>query len=451
MASLEETRATLDREFNDAVSQFMEGNEEALATLGVPTFSLAEKLTNQAFADLQSTVDNATYFDAAWEVIPLVAARGIAGTETWGAIVEDDSPAAAVDAFLRGALADDEKCRDALHLLGNASALSAETRDDLVRHLATATASEDFGAMVRWLAQAFQPATHLHGETHSWKPAVPAPAVVTLIASLGARLAPEATTAYDPMALTGEVLAALARKLPAVHAQGATKQYADLLANNLANRCSGIEELSLEISSSLSETAAPGIFDLVTSILPCNEGEWSSSMPEADDPRWQFGMPPRNKANLAWLQHAFALRAPGGFAVLAVANAALHESRGSEPTTRAALIASGCVRAAIALPGRIFDDKRAPMSVIVLGDRRENPLCETLFINLLNQGVDRPANEIDGHHAPRLLSQDLIDEIAETVAFWISDGTVDPPTYARIVPQAEIVAQNVLTPWTYVA
>ncbi|WP_392973119.1 class I SAM-dependent DNA methyltransferase [Streptomyces sp. LN245] len=68
----------------------------------------------------------------------------------------------------------------------------------------------------------------------------------------------------------------------------------------------------------------------------------------AYDPRWAYGVPPRAESELAWVQHALAHLAPGGYAVLLLPPAAA--SRASGRRVRAELVRAGALRAVVALP-----------------------------------------------------------------------------------------------------
>ena len=145
--------------------------------------------------------------------------------------------------------------------------------------------------------------------------------------------------------------------------------------------------------------------------------------------------------------------------MLAASNAVLHESQGypgplvmpccmnreaGGPAVRAALIGSGCVRAVVSLPGGLFDDGRAPLSIIVLGDERATPF-ETLFVNALECGVP------SGSAAVRELPIDARDRIVSTIEWWIATGSCAPVAgFARSVPVDEVAALGDLTPWSYV-
>jgi SAM-dependent methyltransferase len=80
---------------------------------------------------------------------------------------------------------------------------------------------------------------------------------------------------------------------------------------------------------------------------PFDSPQW----PEAEltaDPRWEFGIPAPRDGELAWVQHCYAFLRPRGVAVVAVSRRTCVQPSGEG--IRAALIRSGVLRAAIALP-----------------------------------------------------------------------------------------------------
>lgn len=68
----------------------------------------------------------------------------------------------------------------------------------------------------------------------------------------------------------------------------------------------------------------------------------------AYDPRWEYGMPPRAEAELAWVQHALARLRPGGTAAVLLPPAVAARRPGRR--VRAELLRRGALRAVIGLP-----------------------------------------------------------------------------------------------------
>lgn len=477
----EEERNELMRQRARVTELFLQGDEAALAMLpseegreaasgsigdadaddsplvsscadGRPGFARARHLAERALEHLKRESSEATLFDAVWEIIPLVAAQGLASKEDWQRVVQSDAPAAAADEIVREAVRTYPTCQPIVELLENGSALPAEARNDLVRALdeSSEETRSSAGDLIRSLAGdasseegSFEAAPAIRGEEGA------PDSLAEIVASVAAIFKPDATSAFDPFAGPGLTLSHLARKQPELRLYGETVLFADAMAAGLAALCDRASLTRMECGESLVADAFQGdVFDIVASVLPCNAGEWAPTAPDDQDPRWQFGKPPRNKANLAWLQHAYHHRAPQGIAVLAMANATLHEARGCEPAVRKALIESGCVQAVIALPGRLFSEGQAPVSILVLGEKCDDEAAETLFVNLLDKGIE-VTREPSPTSAMRVLPAETFSTALNAINQWRQGRPDELPSFARAVPRRDIAKQGVLTPWTY--
>ena len=394
----------------------------------------------------------ASSFDAAWEIMPLLFLRSVDGGAWWEGVAAADDAAASADRRLERLAAEEPALAFLEALTCGSSALGADDRARIVRELDGLPPAACTGSLVRWLALACQTELVSRGAlTSERRLDAPCPrAVVDLLAGIGRAFAPSAACAFDPCMRDGSVLAVIRERFPHAALAGQAERFSDALASAMAARCEGwsFGQDAVRTGPALTDEGFPGeTFDLVASVLPPNQGEWCPSAPDPADPRWAFGAPPRNKANLAWLQHAQAHRAPGGYAVLLAANALLHEGRGCEPAVRAELIASGCVRAVVALPGGLFDDDRPPLSIVVLGDTREGD-CETLFVDALTCGTP----SVPGAWPPRrALDPAAARRIMAAVEQWARTGACDPSAgFARSVRKADIAALGDLTPWSFV-
>ena len=421
------------------VDDLLAGREEAIERFAGPTtYEALEALVQDVRSDLAHAEGAAaSLFDAAWEVLPVLFVRLVDDGEAWARVLAAEDALAQVDAELERFAAEDEGLSFLSDLALSASSLDASSQRRMIERVRDLRIDREGGALLRWLALGNEP-----------EPDAPCPASLSdLLARIALAFNPSAAQAYDPHLGVGDALAALRRLAPAARCGGQTARFSDALAAKLAARCEGwsFGDGALAVGSALTEDAHAGErADTVVSVLPPNQGEWTDHAPDPGDARWKFGVPPRNKANLAWVQQAFAHRAPGGIAVLAASNAVLHESRGCEPQVRAAMIGSGCVRAVVSLPGGLFDDGRAPLSIIVLGDERATPF-ETLFVNALECGVP------SGSTAARELSMEARDRIVSTVERWVATGScARVPGFARSVPVDEVAALGDLTPWSYV-
>lgn len=92
----------------------------------------------------------------------------------------------------------------------------------------------------------------------------------------------------------------------------------------------------------------------------------------ADDPRWEYGIPPRSEPELAWVQHALAHLEVSGRAALLMPPAAAARPPGRR--IRAELLRRGALRAVLSLPTGAVQPRHVPVHLWVLqnpGSTRE--------------------------------------------------------------------------------
>lgn len=148
------------------------------------------------------------------------------------------------------------------------------------------------------------------------------------------------------------------------------------------------------------------------------------------DPRFRFGVPPRNNADMAWIQHAMAHLAPEGTAYVVTSLATAFRG-GIDATIRRELVNAGCVEAVVALPSRLQQGSSLPLVLWKLRPA-ESPDSGTdvLFIN---------ANE--------LKQRDLVDVVVSALQRISPSASQGPEAPLARVPIAEILAEEAnLTP-----
>lgn len=136
--------------------------------------------------------------------------------------------------------------------------------------------------------------------------------------------------------------------------------------------------------------------DFVMANPPFNIKDWAR---DENDPRWKYGVPPRNNANYAWLQHMISKLGERGTAGVVLANGSLTDQQGGQGDIRRALIEADVVACMVALPSQLFRTTQIPACLWFLakdktpqGARRlDERRGEILFIDARNMGemVDR--------------------------------------------------------------
>ena len=170
--------------------------------------------------------------------------------------------------------------------------------------------------------------------------------------------------------------------------------------------------------------------------------EWDRDKVE-DDPRWKYGLPPKNNANYAWLQHMISKLSQNGKMACILANGSLSAS-GQEGEIRKKIIENDLVDCIIAMPTNLFYTVTVPCSIWII-NRNKNQKNKTLFINATNLGtmVTRRLRE---------LSEDDIKKIADRYHSYQNDENYENVKGFCYSATTEEIKSNdyVLTPGRYV-
>ena len=170
--------------------------------------------------------------------------------------------------------------------------------------------------------------------------------------------------------------------------------------------------------------------------------EWDRDKVE-DDPRWKYGLPPKNNANYAWLQHMISKLSQNGKMACILANGSLSAS-GQEGEIQKKIIENDLVDCIIAMPTNLFYTVTVPCSIWII-NRNKKQKSKTLFINATNLGtmVTRRLRE---------LSEDDIKKVANTYHNYQNDENYENVKGFCYSATTEEIKSNdyVLTPGRYV-
>ncbi|MFP4028465.1 MAG: N-6 DNA methylase [Candidatus Brocadiia bacterium] len=124
------------------------------------------------------------------------------------------------------------------------------------------------------------------------------------------------------------------------------------------------------------------VFDRVIANPMWNQKRWSKEFIKENQPfnRFPYGLPPKNSADWAWVQHMLASLNQTGKMGVVLDNGVLFRSR-SEGKIRRKALEDDLVEAVIALPGNLFYNTSSPGCIMILNkDKPEERRGRVLFI-----------------------------------------------------------------------
>lgn len=170
--------------------------------------------------------------------------------------------------------------------------------------------------------------------------------------------------------------------------------------------------------------------------------EWERDKVEKD-PRWRFGLAPKNNANFAWLQHMISKLSQNGKMACILANGSL-AAGGQEGEIRKKLIENDLVECILMMPSNLFYTVQIPCCIWII-NRNKKRKNEILLINAsdLGENVTRTIKE---------LSPQDIRNVSDTYHNFINDNNyLDVRGFCKSVILDELKKNNYnLTPGRYV-
>ena len=183
--------------------------------------------------------------------------------------------------------------------------------------------------------------------------------------------------------------------------------------------------------------------DYILANPPFNLSNWGTEYLQADA-RWQYGVPPANNANFAWMQHMIYHLKGNGKIGLVLANGSLSSQNSSENKIRKNIVLADLVECIIAMPPQLFYTTKIPVSLWFLNNNKTRKK-QTLFIDAREMGYMLTRKL-------RKLSDTDISKIAFTVdSFQKNENYQDISGFCAIATTQEIAEQDyILTPGRYV-
>ena len=176
--------------------------------------------------------------------------------------------------------------------------------------------------------------------------------------------------------------------------------------------------------------------------------EWDRDKVE-NDPRWRYGLAPKNNANFAWLQHMISKLSQNGKMACILANGSL-SAGGQEGEIRKKLIENDLVDCILSMPTNLFYTVTVPCSIWII-NRNKKQKGKTLFIDARKMGhmVDRKHRDLsDGTVNPE---DNDIKLLANTFEAFQNGTLEEKKGFSAIATIEDIAKQDyLLTPGRYV-
>lgn len=191
--------------------------------------------------------------------------------------------------------------------------------------------------------------------------------------------------------------------------------------------------------------------DYILANPPFNISDWGQEK-LLEDSRWKYGLPPKNNANYAWIQHIISKLAPEGTAGFVLANGSMSTSTKNEYEIRKNLIENDLVECIVTLPSQMFYNTQIPACLWFVTKSKakkneRNHQGEILFIDARNEGymADRTT---------KTFSKNDIKKIADTYHAWKGTNDKEYVDVAGFCSSAslDIIKEQdyILTPGRYV-
>jgi type I restriction enzyme M protein len=171
-------------------------------------------------------------------------------------------------------------------------------------------------------------------------------------------------------------------------------------------------------------------FDFVVANPPFSTKAWSNGFNPAEDEysRFEYGIPPDKNGDYAFLLHILTSLKTTGKGAVILPHGVLFRG-GAEGGIRKRLIERGFIKGIIGLPANLFYGTGIPACIIVL-DKENAAARKGIFMIDASKGFIKDGNK------NRLRAQD-IHKIVDTF-----NKQLETPKYARLVPVAEIAAND---------
>lgn len=178
------------------------------------------------------------------------------------------------------------------------------------------------------------------------------------------------------------------------------------------------------------------VFDRVIANPMWNQKKWSKEYIEGNQPfsRFPYGLPPKNSADWAWVQHMLASTNKKGKIGVVLDNGVLFRSR-SEGKIRKKVLQDDLIEAVIALPKNLFYGNSSPGCILILNKNKpKNREDKVLFI----YAEDQVLRESGVKMYEELSNQNQFTKEAIEKIVYTYKNHVEEPHYSKVVDLEEI-------------
>lgn len=208
-------------------------------------------------------------------------------------------------------------------------------------------------------------------------------------------LQPKGRNIYDPCCGSAGLLVAMSDH---IKAHGGEAQLYGQEINpaswRLANLNLYLRNLSSNLGGAPSYALSEKLYempemDYVVGNPPFNDDSWRDyGQNSLLASRWRYGVPPKNRSSLAWLQHMLSSLKPGGELGMILNTSALVSSNNSERRIRLGLVGDDLLKAVILLPAGLFYCTKVPVAIVILQNGGERAgKGQVLLIDASSLGV----------------------------------------------------------------
>lgn len=182
--------------------------------------------------------------------------------------------------------------------------------------------------------------------------------------------------------------------------------------------------------------------DYVLANPPFNSKDWSWEAREKRE--WKYGIPPKNNANYAWLQHIIEKLSYNGKAGVVLANGSLTTIGKEESEIRKKIIENNKLSAIVALPDKLFFTTGISACIWFFDNNKKTK--DVLMIDAQNLG-----QLIEGSKKNRELTNDDLSQLTNIYKRFENNEKIDIPGLAKSVDSQAIKDNDfLLSPGRYI-